>query len=115
MPKKQKSAKPKRRAPDSPLPSDLEDEVDKFHRKREKLSLNAEDDLSDDGDSLDEDEAILDVSEGSDELDTDDEIERKTHLGKRELCWEFCASASFPAAASTTSFTYLFISLFHVN
>jgi hypothetical protein len=77
-----------RTAPGSPLPSDLEEDVDKFHRQREQLTIDVEEDgLSDD--SLDRDEeAVLDVSGASDgnssseELDTDDEIERDTRFGK---------------------------------
>ena len=77
-------------APPSPLPSDLEDEVDKYHRSREKLSLRLSDDEAGAGLS-DEEEGVMDLSasessegeEDEEELDTDDEIERGTHLGKR--------------------------------
>ena len=95
MARKQKAGKPKGKAPASPLPSDLEDDVDKFHKKRDKLSLNVEDDMLSDEDSMGgEDDAVLDVDQGttdddSDEFDTDDEIERKTHLGRREYSYSF--------------------------
>ena len=75
-------------APDSPLPSDLEDEVDKFHKQRDKLALNLEDDRVSE-DSLDEEEVL--GLEDSEEYDTDDEIEAETKYGKRE-----CASRGMP-------------------
>ena len=57
------------------LPSD--DEVEKFHKTKDKLSLNpAEDDASsdEDNDELDDDAVYnLSASEDSDEDDTDDE------------------------------------------
>ena len=83
-------ASKKRQEPkDSPLPSDLEDEVEKFHKKKDKLSLTMEDDEFSDDDSMpDEDDAVLDVSEDSSEsedVDTDDEIERGTRFGKCKI------------------------------
>ena len=88
MARKQTASKKRPDPVDSPLPSDLEDEVEKFHKKRDKLSLNMEDDEVTDDDSLpDEDDAVLDVSDGSEseEVDTDDEIERGTRFGQREI------------------------------
>lgn len=85
MARKQTASKKRPDPVDSPLPSDLEDEVEKFHKKRDKLSLNMEDDEVTDDDSLpDEDDAVLDVSDGSEseEVDTDDEIERGTRFGQ---------------------------------
>lgn len=65
-----------RKMPHSPLDSDMEDDVDKFHKKRDKLSLTLEDDAppASDDDSLD-DEAVYDVSdsESDDSLDEDSE------------------------------------------
>ena len=87
MAKKQTGRKKRAQPADSPLPSDLEDEVDKFHKQREKLSLNVEDDVPSDDDSIpDEDDAVLDVSDdsGSEELDSDEEMERGTRYGKRK-------------------------------
>ncbi len=70
---KNKAIKPKRVQED--LPSD--DEVDKFHKTKDKLSLNpAEDEASSDEDQEElDDEAVynLSASEGSDDDDTDDE------------------------------------------
>jgi hypothetical protein len=67
------------------LPDDLEDEVDAFHKKRDFLALNPEDDDggSDDG-SLGEDE-VYGISGEESELedDTDDEIEKGGRLGQR--------------------------------
>lgn len=88
MARKQTASKKRPDPVDSPLPSDLEDEVEKFHKKRDKLSLNMKDDeLSDDESLPDEDDAVLDVSDGSEseEVDTDDEIERGTRFGQREI------------------------------
>jgi hypothetical protein len=92
MPKKDLKGPPKgRRGRDaSPLPSDLEDEVEKFHKKKDVLKLNVEED-SDSEDSLD-DEGVYDLSEeeeeeeGDDdeEYDTDEEIANKTRIGKCE-------------------------------
>ena len=68
-----KAIKPRRVQED--LPSD--DEVEKFHKIKDKLSLNpAEDEASSDEDQEElDDEAVynLSASEGSDDDDTDDE------------------------------------------
>ena len=68
-----KAIKPRRVQED--LPSD--DEVEKFHKTKDKLSLNpAEDEASSDEDQEElDDEAVynLSASEGSDDDDTDDE------------------------------------------
>jgi hypothetical protein len=89
MPKRNQKGGKKRAEPkDSPLPSDMEDEVEKFHKSREKLHLNMEDDDPSDDDSIpDEDDAVLDVSDDddSDSIDTDDEMERDTRYGKRKI------------------------------
>jgi hypothetical protein len=77
--------------PASPLGSDMEDEVDKFHKQKERLSLRASEDEASE-DSLD-DEAVYDLSdeeegESDDDgelYDTDEEIERETRYGKRRL------------------------------
>lgn len=89
-PRKGKGGKKRAEPKDSPLPSDMEDEVEKFHKSREKLHLNMEDDDPSDDDSLpDEDDAVLDVSDDGDDdddsIDTDDEIERDTRYGKRKI------------------------------
>lgn len=79
----------------SPLNSDLEDEVDKFHKQREKLHLDIEEDaLSDATSEDDEQQAVLDIEDANDdssgdELDTDEEIERDTRYGRRKLCFCF--------------------------
>jgi hypothetical protein len=81
-----KASKPRKQQQASPLPSDMEDEVEKFHKSREEaqtrefISLHTSELQSDD--SLD-DEGVLQVDD-SEEYDTDEEIERGTHLGKRE-------------------------------
>lgn len=84
---------------DSPLPSDLEDDVDKFYKTRDKLHLNVhEDSLSEDELSIDEEEAVLDVSDPSDdddEFDTDEEIEKDTHLGRRKNSSEFHMNVTY--------------------
>lgn len=67
---------------DSPLASELEDEIDKFHKARgADIALNPSE--SDD-ESLEQAEGVYDLSDDdSEEFDTDEEIERDTHLGKR--------------------------------
>ncbi|GAB4821287.1 hypothetical protein N2152v2_008333 [Parachlorella kessleri] len=57
----------------------MEDEVEKFHKRKDKLSLNVSDDELDE-DSLDE-EAVYDISDEEEE-DSDEEEERDTRLGK---------------------------------
>ena len=91
-----KASRPKK--PASPRGSDMEDEVDKFHKQKERLSLRASEDEASE-DSLD-DEAVYDLSDegegGSDDdeelYDTDEEIERETRYGKRRLadCMHAC-------------------------
>lgn len=72
------------------LPSDLETEVDKFHKQRERDMLRldaAADSGSDDSlDSLDDEEVLGmdDSGASSEEYDTEDEIEAETKYGKRE-------------------------------
>ena len=83
-----------RKAPASPLHSDMEDEVDKFHKQRDKLALNLEEEAVSD-DSLDEDEVL--GLEYSDEEDTDDEIEADTHYGRRE--WAALGHAAYAGGA----------------
>lgn len=86
-----KGADRTRRANRFPTPSDsdLEDEVDKFHKEREKLHLDVEEDALSDEDFEEENEAVLDVhdasDEDSDEFDTDEEMERETRYGKCEF------------------------------
>lgn len=89
---KTKLVKRKGKAPPEELPSDMEDEVEKFHKRRDKLSLNVSDDeLSEDELGLDE-EGVFDISDGEDggsddeELDSDEEEDSDTKLGRRE-CW----------------------------
>ena len=66
----------------SPLPEELLDDVEKFHRQQDgMLKLNVdEDEVSDD--SLDANEVL--GLDDSDELDTDEEIEAETKYGKSE-------------------------------
>lgn len=72
------------------LPSD--DEVDKFHKTKDKLSLNpVEDEASSDADEDDlDDEAVynLSASEGSDDDEEDDEEDEdnKSHYAQRKAC-----------------------------
>lgn len=81
--------------PASPLPSDMEDEVDKFHKQRDKLALNLEDEALTDDDSLDEEEVL--GMDGSEEYDTDDEIEAETKYGKRECPAVACGISVRPS------------------
>ena len=88
-----KTIKPRRVQED--LPSD--DEVEKFHKTKEKLSLNpAEDEASSDEDQEElDDEAVynLSASEGSDDDDTDDEDDDeededdKSRYAQRTACF----------------------------
>ncbi|PSC73947.1 Something about silencing 10 [Micractinium conductrix] len=82
---KPSSAKKGRRPPAGPkgLPSDLEDEVEKFHKQRDVLPLSVDDDALSDGslDSLDEEE-VLGLGGSDEELDTDDEIEADSEYGR---------------------------------
>ena len=89
---KNKVIKPKRIQDE--LPSD--DEVDKFHKTKDKLSLNPiEDEASSDADEDElDDEAVynLSASEGSDDDDTDDEEDDeededdKSRYAQRKAC-----------------------------
>ena len=72
----------KRRTPraPSPLPDELEDEVDRFHRQREQVALQAPhpsrlDALGGSEDELDEEEVMALAGSSEEELDTDEEVE----------------------------------------
>ena len=80
----------KRRTPraPSPLPDELEDEVDRFHRQREQVALQAPhpsrlDALGGSEDELDEEEVMALAGSSEEELDTDEEEERETRYGQR--------------------------------
>ena len=84
-----KAIKPKK--VQAELPSD--DEVDQFHKTKDKLSLNpAEDEASSDEDNEQlDDEAVynLSASEGSDDDDTDsedDDDDAKSHYAQCRPC-----------------------------
>lgn len=72
------------------LPEELEDDVERFHKQRDVLSLDVNDDaLSEDSlDELDDEEVLRlggsDDEEDSDEFDSDEEMEKGTMYGKRE-------------------------------
>lgn len=98
---KPSSAKKGRRPPAGPkgLPSDLEDEVEKFHKQRDVLPLSVDDDALSDGslDSLDEEE-VLGLGGSDEELDTDDEIEADSEYGRSE--WASDMLGPFPGPAA---------------
>ena len=58
-----KSAFQSKNAPVEELPSDMEDEVEKFHKRKDKLSLTVSDDEIDE-DSLDEEVGLATVQCG---------------------------------------------------
>ena len=93
------SKKTGRRREASPLPSDLEDEVDKYHKKRDILSLDAAQASDSDGDDSHEEEAVLDMSDpefsGDESLeDSDEEGDRSAHLSKRAFSPGPCGTGS---------------------
>lgn len=86
---KPRSAKKGPTRPPAPeeLPSDLDMPEDAFHRQKDKLALDINDDVLSADDSLDEDEVLglEEEEEDSEELDTDEEEERETTYGRREF------------------------------
>ena len=69
------------------LPSD--DEIDKFHKSKDKLSLNpSEDEVSDDEEGASEEEAVYNLSESEedseeeDDEDDDDDDDEETDTGR---------------------------------
>jgi hypothetical protein len=87
---KGQNSKSKKLASKDELPSD--DEIDKFHKLKDKLSLNpSDDDSSGDEDDISDEEAVFNLSESGEESededdeDEDDDEDDRGRLAERAL------------------------------